>query len=48
MSSNLIGQFDRMKSSMVEQRFVKPLVESSNLSSSAIVSATKLESRSGL
>jgi hypothetical protein len=37
-----------MNSSTAEQRFVRPLVESSNLSSSAIVSATKLESRRGL
>ena len=48
MSSNLIDQFNRMKSSMAEQRFVKPLVESSNLSSSVIVSATKLEIRGRL
>ena len=33
---------------MAELRLVKPRVESSNLSSSAIVSATKLESRGGL
>jgi hypothetical protein len=37
-----------MNSSTAEQRFVRPLVESSNLSSSAIVNATKLESRRGL
>ena len=48
MSSNLVDQFNWMKSSMDEQRFVKPLAESSNLSSSAIVSATKLESRDRL
>ena len=32
-----------MKSSMVEQRFVKPLVESSNLSSSAKISGELAE-----
>ena len=37
-----------MNSSTAERRFVRPLVESSNLSSSAIVSATKLEGSSGL
>ena len=48
VSSNLTGPTKRMNSSMEERRLVKPRVESSNLSSSAIVSATKLESRGGL
>lgn len=36
VSSILTGPTNRMNSSMAEQRYVKPLVESSNLSSSAI------------
>ena len=38
----------RMRCSMAERRLVKPRGESSNLSSSANVSAAKMESRAGL